>query len=192
MPARLILASASPRRLDLLKQTGIVPDAVVPADMDESVLKNETPSVYAPRIAAAKAKAVHEKHKGDFILSADTVVGVGRRILPKAETEEEARKCLELMSGRRHRVLTAVSVIAPDGKQKTKTVTSVVQFKKLSAADIDAYIATGEWKGKAGGYAIQGHAAAMISFMSGSYTAIVGLPLFETLGLLKGMGYERR
>lgn len=192
MPARLILASASPRRLDLLRQAGIVPDAVVPADMDESALKDEIPSAYAPRIAAAKARAVHANHAGDFILSADTVVGVGRRILPKAETEEEARKCLTLMSGRRHRVLTAISLIAPDGKQRTRTVTSVVQFKKLSESDIGHYLGTGEWKGKAGGYAIQGHAAAMISFMSGSYTAIVGLPLFETLNLLKGMGYERR
>lgn len=192
MAKKLILASASPRRLDLLKQAGITPDKVVPADIDESHLKNEIPSVYAPRIAAAKARVIGAEYADDFILSADTVVGVGRRILPKTETEDEARKCLEMMSGRRHRVLTAVSLIAPGGKQKTKTVTSVVQFKKLSVAEIDFYIGTKEWQGKAGGYAIQGHAAAMISFISGSYTAIVGLPLFETLQLLKGMGYERR
>jgi septum formation protein len=181
----LILASASPRRLELLRQIGITPDKVVPADIDETPLKNEIPTAYARRIAAAKALKVHGQHAGNVILAADTVVGVGRRILPKTEEEAEARKCLELMSGRRHDVLSAVSVIAPDGRQKTKVVGSVVKFKRLSEQEIAAYLAGGEWKGKAGGYAIQGMAATLIPFISGSYSNIVGLPLHETANMLK-------
>jgi septum formation protein len=184
----LILASASPRRLELLKQVGITPDKIVPADIDETPHKNEIPSAYARRIASSKALKVAELHKGNVILAADTVVGVGRRILPKTETESEARGCLELMSGRRHRVLTAISIINKDGKQKTKLVTSAVRFKRLSEPEIAAYIKSGEWKGKAGGYAIQGHAAALIPFISGSYSNIVGLPLHETLAMLKDAG----
>lgn len=185
MAAPLLLASASPRRLDLLKQVGITPDLVVPADIDESHHKNELPADYAQRIAAEKAAKLYQTHAGHIILSADTVVGCGRRILPKAETEQQARDCLALMSGRRHNVMTAVSVIAADGKQRTKLVTSVVRFKRLSAAEIQSYIDCGEWQGKAGGYAIQGQAALFIPFMSGSYSNIVGLPLYETLNMLK-------
>jgi septum formation protein len=184
----LVLASASPRRLELLKQVGIVPGKVAPADIDETHLKTELPHLYAKRIASSKALKVYEQHKGDIILAADTVVGVGRRILPKTETEAEARKCLELMSGRRHKVLTAVSVIDATGKQKTKLVTSVVQFKRLSEQEIADYIHCGEWKGKAGGYAIQGRAATLIPFISGSHSNIVGLPLHETCAMLKDAG----
>ncbi len=187
----LILASASPRRLELLKQLGIAPDKVAPADIDETPHKAEQPAAYAKRIASEKALKVSSQHTGSIILAADTVVGVGRRILPKTETEAEAKTCLELMSGRRHNVLTAISVIGKNGKQKTKLVVSVVKFRRLSESDIAAYINSGEWKGKAGGYAIQGKAAALIPFISGSYSNIVGLPLFETLAMLKDAGYER-
>lgn len=188
---RLILASASPRRLDLLRQMLITPDAVAPADIDETPKKGELPLAYAQRIAAEKAAAVKTAHAGAVILSADTVVACGRRILPKAETEGEARACLALLSGRRHRVISAISVIAADGTQRTRPVTSTVKFKRLSADDIETYIKSMEWKGKAGGYAIQGIAAAFVPFISGSYTAIVGLPLAETMQMLKGAGYER-
>ena len=184
----LILASASPRRLELLKQIGIAPGKVVPADIDETPHKTEIPAAYAKRIASSKALKVFEQNKGSIILAADTVVGVGRRILPKTETVDEARKCLELMSGRRHRVLTAISIIDARGKQKPKLVTSVVQFKRLSEPEIAAYIESGEWKGKAGGYAIQGRAATLIPFISGSYSNIVGLPLHETATMLKDAG----
>jgi septum formation protein len=181
----LILASASPRRLELLKQVGITPGKVAPADIDETPLKAELPQIYAKRIASSKALKVAASHAGDVVLAADTVVGVGRRILPKTETVEEARKCLELMSGRRHDVITAVSVVDKNGKQRTKLVVSVVKFKRLSEAEVAAYIDCGEWKGKAGGYAIQGKAAALIPYISGSYSNIVGLPLYETLAMLK-------
>jgi septum formation protein len=187
----LILASASPRRLELLKQLGIAPDRVAPADIDESPLKLELPAPYAKRIASEKAKKIATENPGAIILAADTVVGVGRRILPKTEAEGEARQCLELMSGRRHNVITGVSIVDAAGKQKTKLVVSVVKFKRLSESEIAHYIKTGEWKGKAGGYAIQGHAAALIPFISGSYSNIVGLPLFETHAMLKDAGYER-
>jgi septum formation protein len=184
----LILASASPRRLELLKQVGITPGKVAPADIDETPLKGELPQIYAKRIASSKALKVAGAHSGDVVLAADTVVGVGRRIIPKTETVEEARKCLELMSGRRHDVITAVSVVGKDGRQRTKLVVSVVKFKRLSEAEITAYIDCGEWKGKAGGYAIQGKAAALIPYISGSYSNIVGLPLYETLAMLKDAG----
>lgn len=188
MSSRLVLASASPRRQELLKQVGIAPDEILPADIDETPRKNELPSVYAKRIASSKALKISETRKDAIILSADTVVACGRRILPKTETEQEARDCLALLSGRRHRVLTAVSIIG-GGKQKTRLVTSVVQFKRMSQQEMDDYIKSNEWKGKAGGYAIQGKAAGLISFISGSYSGIVGLPLFETLGMLKESGY---
>jgi len=185
--APLLLASASPRRLELLKQVGITPDLIVPAGIDETPLPKELPTKYVQRIAIAKAKKAAEEHKDFLILAADTVVAVGRRILPQAKTEEQARACLELLSGRRHKVLTSVSVISPAGKQKTRIVTSVVQFKRLSQQEIDTYIATKEWHGKAGGYAIQGQAAILITFISGSYSGIVGLPLHETIYMLKGL-----
>jgi septum formation protein len=187
----LILASASPRRLALLEQAGYVPDAVRPADIDETPRKNELPRDYALRIAAEKARVVAGKEAGAFILAADTVVAVGRRILPKTETEAEARKCLALLSGRRHRVLTAISVINPEGRQFDRLVESVVMFKRLSKPETDSYIASREWQGKAGGYAIQGKAAILIPFIGGSYSGIVGLPLHETVNLLRGAGYER-
>lgn len=191
MGMTLILASASPRRLELLKQAGITPGRIVPADIDETPLKAELPAAYAQRIAAAKAKKVAGTEKNAFILSADTVVALGRRILPKAETEADAKRCLALLSGRRHKVLTAVSVIAPDGTQRDALSASVVRFKRLSVPETAAYLASGEWNGKAGGYAIQGRAAILIPYISGSYSGIVGLPLHETLTLLKGLGYER-
>ena len=187
----LILASASPRRRDLLAQIGIVPDRVVPADLDETHLKNERPEAHAKRLATGKARAVAAANPGCFVLAADTVVGLGRRILPKAEDEATARRCLEALSGRRHRVIGGVCLIAPDGVARTRLVTSVVAFNRLSEADIRAYLASGEWRGKAGGYAIQGRAAAYIRFVSGSYSNVVGLPLFETFNLLTGAGYRR-
>ncbi len=183
----LILASASPRRLALLAQIGITPDAVVPTDTDETPLKGELPRPHAQRLARAKAAAAHRD--GAYVLAADTVVAVGRRILPKAETEQQARQCLELLSGRRHTVLTAVVVHAPGGRQAERVAETAVTFARLTRAQVEAYLATGEWQGKAGGYAIQGAAAAHIRFLGGSHSAVVGLPLFETAQLLRGLGY---
>ena len=184
----LILASASPRRLALLAQIGITPDAVAPTDIDETPLKGELPRPHAQRLARAKAAAAHRD--GAFILAADTVVAVGRRILPKAESAAQARACLELLSGRRHTVLTAVVLHAPDGRQAERVVETAVTFARLTTAQIGAYLEGGEWQGKAGGYAIQGAAAAHIRFLSGSHSAVVGLPLFETAQLLRGLGYK--
>ena len=186
----LVLASASPRRRDLLAQIGIVPDRVIPADIDEARLKDEVPEHHAKRLAAEKARAVSAAHPGCFVLGADTVVALGRRILPKAEDEATARCCLEALSGRRHRVIGGVCLIAPDGTVRQRLVTSIVAFKRLAEADIRGYLASGEWRGKAGGYAIQGRAAAHIRFVSGSYSNVVGLPLFETFNLLTGAGYR--
>lgn len=186
---RLILASASPRRLDLLARIGVTPDAVDAPAIDETPGKTELPAVYVQRIAAAKATAVAARHPGALVLAADTVVAVGRRILPKADTDADARRCLKLMSGRRHRVLTAVTLVAPDGRQRHRMSTSMVTFKRLHPEEVDAYIASGEWAGKAGGYAIQGRAEALVRAMSGSWSGIVGLPLFETRALLIGAGY---
>lgn len=188
--AGLILASASPRRLELLRQVGIVPDKVVPANIDETPLKKELPARYVERIAALKAAAIAKNHPDSFVLAADTTVALGRRILGKAENEAEERKFLELLSGRRHRVITGVCVVAPGGKKREKTVSSVVRFKQLTEKDIAAYIASGEWKGKAGGYGIQGKAATLIPFVSGSYSNIVGLPVYEAVQMLKGLGHE--
>jgi len=185
----LILASASPRRLDLLAQIGIVPAAVDPADADETPFTRELPGPHAARLAELKARAVAARHPGAFILAADTVVSCGRRILPKAETEQQARSCIRLLSGRRHRVLGGVCVIAPDGRMVQRLVTTVVTFKHLDNAEIEAYIASGEWDGKAGGYAIQGRAAVFVRQLSGSYSNVVGLPLYETDGILRGLGH---
>lgn len=182
----LILASASPRRLELLKQVGIVPARIVPADIDETPLPREAPKDYARRIALTKARKVAAENAGATVLAADTVVALGRRILPKTETEEEAETCLALLSGRRHKVLTAVSILSPRG-EKHALVASVVRFKRLARPEMAAYLATDEWKGKAGGYAIQGQAATFIPFISGSYSTIVGLPLHETVKMLKGL-----
>jgi septum formation protein len=183
----LILASASPRRRDLLRQIGIEPAAIEPAELDETPRKEELPRVYALRLAQAKAKAVAARHPTAVVLGADTVVACGRRILPKAEDEATARRCLELLSGRRHRVLGGVCVIG-GGKARSALVTTVLRFKRLSEVEIDAYLATGEWHGKAGGYAIQGRAAVFVSFLSGSYSNVVGLPLHETAALLRASG----
>lgn len=191
MPA-LVLASASPRRLDLLRQIGIVPDRVDPADIDETPARGELPASHVVRLAETKARAVGSRHSGAFILAADTVVACGRRILPKAEDEAAARACLELLSGRRHRVHGGVALITPSGDLAIRRVVSHVQFKRLSQAEIDAYLASGEWQGKAGGYAIQGRAGALVPWLSGSYTNIVGLPLYETAQLLAGRGYTNR
>ncbi len=186
---RLVLASASPRRVDLLAQIGVTPDVVDPADLDETPLKAEQPTVYARRVAAEKAALVAARHEGALVLAADTVVAVGRRILPKTETEAEARQCLALLSGRRHRVLSAVTLIDADGKARHRLSTTVVAFKRLSAAEIDAYVACGEWRGKAGGYALQGRAGALIRFVGGSPSGVIGLPVFETRALLESAGY---
>ena len=181
----LVLASASPRRLDLLRQVGLEPAEIDPADIDESPGAGELPRAYAVRMARAKLAAVACRHRGAIVLAADSVVACGRRILPKAETEAEARACLALLSGRRHRVLGGLAVGRPDGTVRTRLVETVVRFKRLEAAEIDDYLQSGEWRGKAGGYAIQGRAARFVAFISGSYSNVVGLPLFETVGLLK-------
>jgi len=190
----LVLASASPRRLDLLAQCGISPARVLPADVDETPLAREKPLDYARRISRAKAEKIAAACPDDYVLAADTVVVCGQRILGKAENPKQAREFLTLMSGRRHRVTTSVSLIPPKAsKKKPKhfTVTSVVKFKRLSKADIDAYLSTNDWVGKAGAYGIQGPAGAFITFMSGSYTTIVGLPLYETVKALADAGYEQ-
>ncbi len=180
----LVLASASPRRRDLLAQIGVTPDIIAPADLDETPLKAELPKVYAERLAAEKAQAVAPHHKEALILAADTVVACGKRILPKVEDEATARTCLAMLSGRRHRVISGISLVFPGGRQLTKSVTTTVVFKNLSHEDIERYIASGEWHGKAGGYAIQGLAAAYVRFIQGSYSNVVGLPLFEVGGWL--------
>ena len=185
----LVLASASPRRLDLLRQIGVEPAALDPADIDETPRPRELPAAYARRMAAAKADAVAPRHAGAFVLAADTVVAAGRRILPKAEDADSARRCLSLLSGRRHRVLGGVVVLAPDGRRAARLVTTVVSFKRLGQAEAEAYLACGEWRGKAGGYAIQGRAAAFIPWIRGSYSNVVGLPLAEVAALLQGLGY---
>jgi septum formation protein len=184
-----VLASASPRRLDLLAQIGLKPDLVDPADLDESAHKAELPAVYARRIAMAKLDAVAARHPQAFVIAADTVVAVGRRILPKAETEAEARSCLELVSGRRHRVMTALGLATPDGQRAFRLVTSTVLFKRLTKPEIAMYIASGEWQGKAGGYALQGRAAALIRWMSGSPSGVIGLPLHDVAAMLAGRGF---
>ncbi len=188
----LVLASASPRRLELLRQIGIVPDRIDPADIDETPVPGELPAAHVVRLAEAKARAVQPRHPGAFILAADTVVACGRRILPKAEDEASARACLTLLSGRRHRVYGGVAVITPAGEIAIRRVVSQVAFKRLSEAELEAYLTSGEWHGKAGGYAIQGRAAAFIPWLAGSYSNVVGLPLFETAQLLAGRGYRPR
>ena len=180
----LVLASASPRRLELLAQIGVTPDKIVPADIDETPATGELPKNYAERMALEKAAAVAPAYPQALVLAADTVVACGRRILPKAEDEETARACLKLLSGRRHRVISGISLVLPGGRQLTKSVTSTVTFKRLSAEDTEQYIKSGEWDGKAGGYAIQGLAATYVRALSGSYSAVVGLPLFEVGGWL--------
>ena len=184
---RLILASASPRRLELLARVGVVPEAVVPAEIDETPHRAEIPDRYALRMAMEKGTASAEP--GSLILAADTVVAAGRRILPKTETEAEARAALTLLSGRRHRVHSAIALTDVHGRTRTRLSTSVVAFKRLSRDEIDAYLASGEWRGKAGGYAIQGRAEALVRMLSGSHSGVMGLPLYETRALLRAAGY---
>ena len=187
-PPQLILASASPRRRELIARLGIVPCAIAAADIDESPRKGELPRVYAQRMAHEKALAV--PGVGAHVLAGDTVVALGRRILPKAEDAQTARSCLKLLSGRRHRVLTAIALKAPDGSIRERLSETIVRFKPLSPAEIDAYLAGGEWSGKAGGYAIQGSAEGLIAWISGSHSGVVGLPLFEARALLKSAGFD--
>lgn len=189
-PAPLVLASASPRRRDLLRQVGIEPSVIEAADIDEAPRRRELPGPYARRMAREKAAAVAPRHGGAYVLAADTVVAVGRRILGKAEDAATARRYLSLLSGRRHRVLSGVFVVAPDGRTAERLVNTVVRFSRLGEREIDAYLASGEWRGKAGGYAIQGRAAAFVPAINGSYTNVVGLPVVEALGLLHGLGYR--
>ena len=191
-PWRLVLASASERRLDLLTQIGVIPDLVDPADIDEAVKKGELPRAHAERLAGEKAAAVAARHLDDVVLAADTVVACGRRILPKAETPEQARDCLALLSGRRHLVISAVCLALPGGTVRARVVETAVRFKRLEAGEIETYMQTDEWRGNAGGYAIQGHAAAFVAWINGSYSNVVGLPLFETHALLNGAGLSGR
>ncbi len=183
---QLVLASASPRRRELIARLGLVPSAIAAADIDETPLKGEQPRSYAQRMAREKAAAVDGA--GAFVLSGDTVVAAGRRILPKAEDEATARECLRLLSGRRHRVLSAVALKHPDGTLRERLSETVVRVKPLSEAEIEAYVASGEWHGKAGGYAIQGSFEGLIAWIGGSHSGVMGLPLFETRALLKSAG----
>lgn len=184
MTGRLVLASASPRRIDLLAQIGVTPDAVIPADIDEAPLPSEHPRAYARRLAREKAQAV--AGDGGRVLAADTVVAVGRRILPKAETDAQARECLRLLSGRNHCVLTAVALKGVGGRVHDRIAEARVAFKRLSTHEVETYVSSGEWRGKAGGYAVQGMAGRFVISIVGSYSAIVGLPLYETANLLEG------
>jgi septum formation protein len=192
---KFVLASGSPRRLSLLNQAGIEPDALRPADVDETPRRGELPRACANRLARAKADAalksvqLDDELRGSYILAADTVVAVGRRVLPKAETLDEAAQCLRLLSGRNHRVYTGVCLVTPKESFRQRLVETRVRFKRLSKEDLEAYLASGEWRGKAGGYAVQGLAGAFVVKIVGSYTNVVGLPLYETLALLTGEGY---
>ncbi|MBX7461217.1 Maf family protein [Qipengyuania huizhouensis] len=185
---KLILASASPRRRELIARLGLTPGAINPADIDETPAKGELPRDYARRMAREKAEAAASNE--GFVLAGDTVVAAGRRILPKAEDETTARQCLELLSGRRHRVFSAIALRAPDGIVRERLSETMVLFKRLSGHEIDAYMASGEWHGKAGGYAIQGVAEGLITRIQGSHSGVVGLPLYETRTLLKAAGFE--
>ena len=187
----LVLASASPRRVDLLNQIGVVPDRIIPANIDETPLRAELPRQLVARLSASKAISVFEKNLGSFVLGADTVVACGRRILSKAETLEQARSFLELLSGRRHRVISGLAIVSPEGKVYKRTVETHVTFKRLSLKDLDLYLASGEWRDKAGAYAIQGLAAKFIRAINGSYSNVVGLPLFEVSQLFEGIGFSR-
>jgi septum formation protein len=186
---RLILASASPRRLDLLARIGVNPDAVIPADVDETVPRGELPREHAMRLAREKAAAVAAQHRDALVLAADTVVAVGRRILPKVEDEDTLRACMTLLSGRRHRVLTGVALAIPGQGLRERLVETMIAMKRLSNEEIDYYAAHGEWRGKAGGYALQGYGEVYVRHIAGSYSNVVGLPLAETRVLLKSAGY---
>jgi septum formation protein len=193
--ARLVLASGSPRRLALLQQIGVEPDALLPTDLDETPGRNESPRKLAARLAIEKSRVgartarSRDELGNAYVIGADTVVCVNRRILPKCETVEQAEECLRLLSGRTHRVYTGVAVIDPAGRERSRLVEARLRFKRLSSKEISAYLASREWRGKAGGYAIQGIAGAFVVKLVGSYTAVVGLPLQETMALLDGLGY---
>lgn len=193
---KLVLASGSPRRVELLQQAGIEPDRLMPAEMDETPLRAEHPRSLAKRLSLAKAKTAFDRLKKEneasncFVLGADTVVAVGRRILPKAETREDASNCLQLLSGRAHRVYTGVCLMTPAGKTRQKLVETRVRFKRFSREELEFYLESGEWRGKAGGYAIQGLAGSFVVRLAGSYTNVVGLPLYETVGLLAADGFK--
>ena len=187
---KLVLASASPRRLDLLARIGVIPDAVDPAHIDESVPTGELPRDHALRLAIEKAEAIEGRHPDALVLAADTVVAVGRRILPKVEDEATLRQCMKLLSGRRHRVMTGVALAAPGQPLRTRVVETMIAMKRLSAEEIDFYAAHGEWRGKAGGYALQGFGEVFVRHIAGSYSNVVGLPLAETRVLLKSAGYD--
>ena len=192
---KFVLASGSPRRLALLNQAGIEPDALRPADIDETPRRGELPRACANRLARAKAdaalKSVHldDELRGSFVLAADTVVAVGRRILPKAELVDEASQCLRLLSGRNHRVYTAICLVTPREAFRQRLIETRVRFKRLSEEDIIGYVGSGEWRGKAGGYAIQGLAGAFVVRLVGSYSSVVGLPIYEAMTLLAGEGF---
>jgi septum formation protein len=186
---KLVLASASPRRVDLLARIGVTPDAVVPADVDESVPKGELPREHALRLAREKAEAVAAKEPEALVLGADTVVAVGRRILPKVEDEATLRACMRLLSGRRHRVLTGIALAIPGGELRQRLGETMIAMKRLSEEEIDYYASHGEWRGKAGGYALQGYGEVYVRHIAGSYSNVVGLPLAETRVLLKSAGY---
>ncbi len=186
----LVLASASPRRLDLLAQAGLIPSGVDPCDIDETALKAETPRLAALRLATEKARVGAGRNPGAFVLAADTVVAVGRRLLGKPESEAEAARMLGLLSGRGHRVFTAVAAVSPDGRVASRLSETRLKFKRLSEMDMTMLLACGEWRGVAGGYRIQGRAGACVISLIGSYTGVVGLPLYETMGLLAGLGYH--
>lgn len=187
--AGLILASASPRRLDLLAQIGLVPDAIIPADIDEAAEPHERPDHYARRMAAGKAALIARDHPGQYVLGGDTVVACGQRILPKAETEAEARQCMRLLCGRQHSVYGGICLITPAGEQKLRLSITQVRLRRLAADELAAYLAFGDWQGKAGGYAIQGMAARYIQRITGSYSNVVGLDLYAAAGLLRAAGF---
>lgn len=196
LPPKLILASGSPRRLDLLKQAGMEPDHLMPMELDETPGKSEHPRTLARRLSREKAEAAIKVLKGDpqwpnrYVLAADTVVAIGRRILDKTEMANEASSALNLLSGRTHRVYTGICVVTPNNRIRQKLVETRVRFKRLSRLEIEAYLASGQWRGKAGGYAIQGLAGAFVAKLVGSYSNVVGLPLQETVNLLTGEGYD--
>ncbi len=190
MTSRLVLGSASPRRLQLLAQVGVTPDLVDPADIDETVLKDETPRMLVKRLAVGKASAVAARHPDAFVLGADTIVAVGTRVLGKPVDETDARRMLKLLSGRNHKVLTGVAVIAPGGKTASRIVESRITFKRLTQDETDAFIASRDWDDAAGGYKIHQRAGAFVTNLQGSFTGVVGLPLYETLALLTGLGWK--
>jgi septum formation protein len=187
---KLILASASPRRVELLARIGIIPDAIIPADLDETPLPKETPRAHVVRLACAKAAAIAHQHRDDLVIAADTVVSMGRRLLPKATTREEAEACLTQLSGANHRVTTAIAVHL-GSRSAYRAVESRLAFKRLSHTELTSYLDSGQWEGKAGGYGIQGLAGAFCTHLIGSYEGVMGLPLYETICLLEGFGWKR-